>query len=225
MRRGFTLIELLVVIAIIAILAAILFPVFARAREKARQTSCLSNCKQLGLGVLMYAQDYDELLAMNYNDGTGGGSAGWLMWHQVIFPYLKNGQVLVCPSNTITRTSDMARNKAYSASNYVMGGNHGAQRNAIGDITNPSETIMLFDCHPYRSDSVCAYPGEHPSTNGDDCYSRPWISHRRCGNAAHIVQGHNEGFNATLCDGHAKWYKADEGYYNNSYSRLWAKTR
>ncbi len=70
-RKGFTLIELLVVIAIIAILAAILFPVFARAREKARQTSCLSNLKQLSLGVLMYAQDYDERLPMLYFN-TGG---------------------------------------------------------------------------------------------------------------------------------------------------------
>ena len=81
---GFTLIELLVVIAIIAILAAILFPVFARAREKARQTSCLSNVKQLTLGLMMYAQDYDERLTGSYNNRD--------MWPRLIEPYVKSGQ-------------------------------------------------------------------------------------------------------------------------------------
>ncbi len=95
-RRGFTLIELLVVIAIIAILAAILFPVFARAREKARQTSCLSNVKQLSLGVLMYTQDYDERLPYcdcnAYSSGTN-----WAISTQ---PYVKNAQIFVCPSDS-----------------------------------------------------------------------------------------------------------------------------
>jgi prepilin-type N-terminal cleavage/methylation domain-containing protein len=76
-RKGFTLIELLVVIAIIAILAAILFPVFARAREKARQASCLSNCKQMGLGAVMYAQDYDEMTVPGYMDDANGGTRTW----------------------------------------------------------------------------------------------------------------------------------------------------
>src|SRR6056297_580676 len=92
MQRGFTLIELLVVIAIIAILAAILFPVFARAREKARQASCLSNAKQLGLGFMMYVQDYDERLPAVYV---------WLpegYWAQLIYPYVENHQVYQCPS-------------------------------------------------------------------------------------------------------------------------------
>ena len=88
MRRGFTLIELLVVIAIIAILAAILFPVFAKAREKARQSSCLSNVKQLGLAMMQYAQDYDERLPM-YADGGYRYN-----WDVAIEPYLKNSQVL-----------------------------------------------------------------------------------------------------------------------------------
>src|SRR5512144_498244 len=82
-RRGFTLIELLVVIAIIAILAAILFPVFAQAREKARQISCLSNIKQIGLGVLMYAQDYDETYPFAWGQ-TGA-------WYESVDPYIKNG--------------------------------------------------------------------------------------------------------------------------------------
>jgi prepilin-type N-terminal cleavage/methylation domain-containing protein len=85
-NKGFTLIELLVVIAIIAILAAILFPVFAQAREKARQTSCLSNCKQIGLSLQMYAQDYDETLPNAGPNWPGNGSNpifkagyGWAM--------------------------------------------------------------------------------------------------------------------------------------------------
>ena len=107
MRKGFTLIELLVVIAIIAILAAILFPVFAKAREKARQTSCASNVKQMVLGTLQYVQDYDERFPgglMNTN-GTAQGpvsqsssfTAAWLTadW---IYPYVKNRQVFFCPS-------------------------------------------------------------------------------------------------------------------------------
>jgi prepilin-type N-terminal cleavage/methylation domain-containing protein len=104
-RRGFTLIELLVVIAIIAILAAILFPVFARAREKARQSSCLSNLKQIGLGALMYAQDVDEKLmpptncpSMNgcFVQGCGTGGSGG---PNTLGPYIKNTQIWQCPSN------------------------------------------------------------------------------------------------------------------------------
>ena len=89
-RRGFTLIELLVVIAIIAILAAILFPVFAKAREKARQSSCLSNLKQLGLGILSYAQDYDERFPMAL---AGGPTPPIYLFPELIDPYVKNAQI------------------------------------------------------------------------------------------------------------------------------------
>ncbi len=93
--RGFTLIELLVVIAIIAILAAILFPVFAKAREKARGTSCLNNVKQLGLGVMQYTNDYDETLP----SGWKNTSPYEYSWRWSILPYVKNHQVYQCPSN------------------------------------------------------------------------------------------------------------------------------
>ena len=119
-KSAFTLIELLVVIAIIAILAAILFPVFAQAREKARQTSCVSNMKQLGTAIIMYSQDYDELypLAFGYDTGIGGWGSTYRMpvplswatpvdaranaaqsnWINACNPYVKNFQVVTCPS-------------------------------------------------------------------------------------------------------------------------------
>jgi len=99
MRKGFTLIELLVVIAIIAILAAILFPVFAKAREKARQSSCLSNMKQLALATLQYAQDYDERLPMRWQASDPNFTIP-----SMIEPYIKNRQVFQCPSWSTTRT-------------------------------------------------------------------------------------------------------------------------
>ncbi|HEX8463124.1 MAG TPA: DUF1559 domain-containing protein, partial [Abditibacterium sp.] len=99
-RRAFTLIELLVVIAIIAILASILFPVFGRARENARRSSCMSNMKQMGLGVIQYTQDYDEKFPQAYwypdNSGSGGGYAHW---SGTIQPYIKSEQLFVCPSD------------------------------------------------------------------------------------------------------------------------------
>ena len=112
-RQGFTLIELLVVIAIIAILAAILFPVFAQAREKARQTSCVSNMKQIGVSLLMYSQDYDENMVNHYygafnagsrsnpNDASIPGAQQCSMWMDVVQPYVKNIQIFNCPSQSV----------------------------------------------------------------------------------------------------------------------------
>lgn len=108
-KSGFTLIELLVVIAIIALLAAILFPVFARARENARRSSCQSNLKQIGLGLLQYAQDYDETFPayLRWNDGFNGsfgfvGSNRFMndafLWADAVMPYVKSDQIFVCPS-------------------------------------------------------------------------------------------------------------------------------
>lgn len=97
---GFTLIELLVVIAIIGILAAILFPVFARARENARRASCQSNLKQVGLGLLQYSQDYDEKLVRAWSGSKTGSDPNSNRWMDAIFPYVKSEQVFNCPSHS-----------------------------------------------------------------------------------------------------------------------------
>ena len=117
LRRAFTLIELLVVIAIIAILASILFPVFSRARENARRTSCASNMKQLSLGIMQYTQDYDERLPGTTDGNPGASQIGGWTWYKAfpassnvvgfdptqgsIYPYLKSAQVYVCPSDAV----------------------------------------------------------------------------------------------------------------------------
>src|SRR5690606_2691782 len=102
-RKAFTLIELLVVIAIISILAAILFPVFARARESARRASCLSNLKQIGIATMMYVQDYDEKYPNGQNQSVTSGPGGawgttYWYWPQILYPYTKSWQVYFCPS-------------------------------------------------------------------------------------------------------------------------------
>src|SRR5690554_4144515 len=112
-KSAFTLIELLVVIAIIAILAAILFPVFARARENARRASCMSNLKQIGLGFMQYIQDYDERLPYGKLEDVNGDAIGETYWHVSVQPYLKSNQILRCPSdpiNTIDRVTSYGEN-------------------------------------------------------------------------------------------------------------------
>ena len=183
MRRGFTLIELLVVIAIIAILAAILFPVFARAREKARQTSCLSNVKQMGLGMMMYAQDYDETLiraAMYY------ASPNYYTWMYCLQPYVKNIQIFTCPSaksmgwdGTVNATQRQGYGMNIALSGY-----------SLGEIKSPASCIMLGDAGRL--------------SNGNPYYLIDW-DQDQSDNAVPPYPQHNDGANLAFCDGHAKW--------------------
>jgi prepilin-type N-terminal cleavage/methylation domain-containing protein/prepilin-type processing-associated H-X9-DG protein len=123
-KRGFTLIELLVVIAIIAILAAILFPVFARAREKARQTACMSNMKQLGTATLMYVQDYDGFYPMRYGGACPPDceSNKQRSWKNMLLPYIRNHGIFKCPSNPTAQQFDTIGNAATDKTNAFAGG-------------------------------------------------------------------------------------------------------
>jgi prepilin-type N-terminal cleavage/methylation domain-containing protein/prepilin-type processing-associated H-X9-DG protein len=193
-RRGFTLIELLVVIAIIAILAAILFPVFARAREKARQASCMSNVKQLGAALLMYVQDYDETLPF----AIGGPTMAALQaLPELVTPYTKNRQIERCPSDpvgAIDFTSyglsrySYAWNMVLFAYRLPMPGPPPGLIVTLADVPMPAATTTFFD--------------------GREQVVGP----------ARIVLAsfrHNDGANAGFLDGHAKWYPASkppEGY-------------
>jgi prepilin-type N-terminal cleavage/methylation domain-containing protein/prepilin-type processing-associated H-X9-DG protein len=138
-RAGFTLIELLVVIAIIAILAAILFPVFAQAREKARQTACLSNAKQIGLALQMYTQDYDEVVPNQWWDHSG--CTEWdctPAWQ--LAPYTKNTQVWVCPSKG-RGAPDPSKTKFIS-----YGFNAWTIAKPLASMERPAETVFLAEC-------------------------------------------------------------------------------
>lgn len=145
-KTGFTLIELLVVIAIIAILAAILFPVFARARENARRASCVSNVKQILLGMMQYSQDYDELVPHAYTYSGAGINATWYTYTQ---PYIKSTQIFKCPSdpNTIVAPlSSLINGVGYPVSyavNYYV--SHDVFRISIASVQSASTTVYMSD--------------------------------------------------------------------------------
>lgn len=161
-RRGFTLIELLVVIAIIAILAAILFPVFAKAREKARQSSCLSNTKQLVLGCLQYAQDYDEAFPKHRcNSGTNIAGPCYFM---EIFPYLKSSQILKCPSSSYAAYGNPYPNLDYGFNIHLEG-------DPIAKSQYPAQQCMLAESRYGYTGHVSYYfhcdeiPGHNEGVN------------------------------------------------------------
>jgi prepilin-type N-terminal cleavage/methylation domain-containing protein/prepilin-type processing-associated H-X9-DG protein len=215
-RSAFTLIELLVVIAIIAILAAILFPVFARARENARRTSCVSNLKQMGLAAMQYTQDYDEGLPValfaitapyTYPDGKEW-NAGYWYWPQVLYPYHKSTQVFYCPSSPDPNQSS-PRRLNYGANEMVItyGTPTASTPLKIPAIVSPASTYMFLDAsdiriHPARGNTVLQNyyvpglgeaGGTCPSTISDysDCMSGR----------------HFGGVSVAFADGHVKWLK------------------
>ncbi len=192
-RRGFTLIELLVVIAIIAILAAILFPVFARAREKARQSSCQSNVKQLCLGFAMYAQDYDEVLMPAFLNFAGDPDADRIDYTLLVQPYVKNQQILICPSDG----SPVNATGSYQTLPRSYGLNYGVHGTLDGiplaDVEYPAETVSIVDGCP-----------THPGIHDDDAWHPdywPESCHSRSSRAA---PRHNQMSNVGFVDGHVK---------------------
>jgi len=210
-RKAFTLIELLVVIAIIAILAAILFPVFARARENARRASCQSNLKQIGIGIMMYVQDYDEKMPFNYNY-LDTAHTSLARWQDLIQPYIKSYQIIVCPSYSTGTTYTFGRNTALfqaqfpnapAALPYSYGANSVNSGTAPGSLTpaapmlddglnvslaainDPATTILIMD-----------------STAPD---VEKW-DYTDFGTSSRVdMKRHLDGSNFLFCDGHVKW--------------------
>jgi prepilin-type N-terminal cleavage/methylation domain-containing protein/prepilin-type processing-associated H-X9-DG protein len=219
-RSGFTLIELLVVIAIIAILAAILFPVFARAREKARQNTCLSNVKQLTLGFLMYTGDYDGYYPLGLA-GQGGGWNTGPTWRGLIYPYVKNVGIYRCPSQSSAPNSSTA----------------------LDDIpgSNPLQKFPACYVGNLGDNGICWWPGGAPMggnwarsdaeiarpaqvilmTEGEN--SMPFVywdqGANNVANGNQLWAGHSGQSNYGFCDGHAKSLKPTA---TNNPMNLWS---
>ena len=220
-QQGFTLIELLVVIAIIAIIAAILFPVFATAREKARQITCVSNVRQLGMALTMYAEDNDETFPFSYSFETGN------LWHLMTEPYVKQNatkgnSIYTCPSSGV-------KDLAYSTNPQVVGlygaatlyENFFQSVTPLARIQEPTNIVLLGDGHTpqgvggflsglTRSAAEFSYP--HPALQKDHTKDASWCADwvvagtDGCNNKQ-ISWRHNGGANLAFCDGHAKFYK------------------
>lgn len=230
-RKGFTLIELLVVIAIIAILAAILFPVFAQAREKARQTACLSNMNQIGLAMMMYMDDNDGVYPGAYTRGhegtlstTSGDYQLWA-WPQMVYSYTKNNGIFVCPDRTDIKAPDSgshtyanylkaAYNLTY-ALNYFLDSNHFACTQSTIDV--PAETVWFAEDGPNGAELKDSSGVLQPA--GYYVMFPPYYEYTYPNNspygidvpavnaAARETYRHADGMNVTWADGHAKWMR------------------
>lgn len=228
-RRGFTLIELLVVIAIIAILAAILFPVFAQAREAARKTSCASNLKQIGLGIMQYVQDYDETYPCNWVSGlwqtqpAPGLNAKWM---DLIQPYVKNDGIFNCPSDANKTRAYIYKDRLPAASDVSWGsyctnvaywdGNVGTppssdfnnQKVTLAAVTQPADTIWAGDGN---GSFQTAWPniGAQPVIN----QNKPRTLGLNGGTDLHEgawVERHQEKCNVVWADGHVSSVSLDK---------------
>jgi prepilin-type N-terminal cleavage/methylation domain-containing protein/prepilin-type processing-associated H-X9-DG protein len=221
-RRAFTLIELLVVIAIIAILAAILFPVFAQAREKARQATCQSNLKQIGNAVTMYVQDYDETYPIN--DGRGSIPAFYTqppdargvwsearagVWATTLQPYIKSYRIYQCPSCPLDTTTLSAPLNA-GATEYPISYTYNGQLacSTLAAVTSPSTCINFWEgfgkasIRNYALSTPSFFPGgpPHPVFPSSDC---AFYVQRVPITTTYYV--HGQGSDYLYCDGHVKW--------------------
>ena len=207
-KRAFTLIELLVVIAIIATLAAILFPVFAQVREKARQTSCASNTRQLSLGVLMYAQDYDETLpptTIASEDEEG------VLWPDLMQPYIKNDQIRHCPSDVQGQRNSYGLNEIIFAD---LGDPEELQApvRTLAALQTPAQTVMMAELgtdDDFTTPRADAFKSTAPSVPlNDEEDARPSNRHTRHANVG-------------LMDGHQKAFRLEQFYTNQTPPDKW----
>jgi len=222
LRAGFTLIELLVVIAIIALLAAILFPVFGRVREKSRQASCSSNLKQLGLAIIQYSQDNDEYMPAEDVFDSSHGNWEAYSWREMIYPYVKSSQIFLCPTNTSTDTdylSDWVTNTHTYGGNppistdYVCNTNYARNANRPGKNSGDgpfaeqlqpggSSTPVLISQMPNPSQTIALLENAdltHSYDNLDITNSGTYLTD--------LWAGHSSFTNYAFVDGHVKAYK------------------